>query len=395
MLQTPSIDFLRLAGDPRFQNSEGTVKFIRTVDCLFDLLNSRNPHGKGYKKPLRLVDKAQWFATVKTSIEYLYNLKDHEGLPLMYHRRNTFIKGLILGAKSVKELAVSLLTRQISPFSYVLTYKFSQDHLELLFSCIRSSCGFNDNPDVPQFKATLRKILLRTSIKGNKYGNCSNLESGCNEPLFELKWKKSPLVTEEQNQAIEEDIPLRQFCQVIEQESSMTYYKENILAYIGGFVVRRILKSLTCKVCAEALLEKGNKNIYYLSLINIKNNGELIVPSKDVMKIVKKCESFFNAYVTGGIGMISSAKNIKDILGNKIRRELFSMGIFEHLLDHEFENCYITEDLHSTRLTKQIIDYFLKIRFYRYGQSYSSEKLKIKKHGLRQQSKKMLLFQGL
>ena len=148
-------------------------------------------------------------------------------------------------------------------------------------------------------------------------------------------------------------------------------------------------------MCAEALLEKGNNKIYYLNLINVKNNSDLIVPSSDVVKTVKTCESFFNAYVTGGTGLISPARNLKQILANKIRRELFSLSIFNHLLDHDFQNCDMTEDLHSTKLTKQIIDNFLKIRFYRYGQHYTSENLKQKKHGLRQQANKMILFQGL
>ncbi|KAL5236881.1 hypothetical protein ACI65C_004291 [Semiaphis heraclei] len=29
-----------------------TIKFIRTIDRIFDFLNTRNPYGKGYKKPL-------------------------------------------------------------------------------------------------------------------------------------------------------------------------------------------------------------------------------------------------------------------------------------------------------------------------------------------------------
>ena len=65
---------------------------------------------------------------------YLNNLKDEYGCPLISHRRNTFVKGLITAAKSIKELAMILLTRTVNPFEYVLTYKFSQDQFELLFS---------------------------------------------------------------------------------------------------------------------------------------------------------------------------------------------------------------------------------------------------------------------
>ncbi len=45
-----AIDFLNIVEkDPRFTNSEATVTFIRHVDYLFDVLNSRNPLGKGSK----------------------------------------------------------------------------------------------------------------------------------------------------------------------------------------------------------------------------------------------------------------------------------------------------------------------------------------------------------
>ena len=389
-----SIEFLRKSGDPRFQGSEGTIEFIRVVDRLFDLLNSRNPYATGYKKPLRLINKAEWFSTVEKSINYLYSLKDEFGRPLLSHRRNTFVKVLIIAAKSVKELAMLLLTRDISPFKYVLTYKFSQDHLELLFSCVRSSGGFNNNPDVRQFVAALKKILLRTSIRGNKYGNCSNLESGCNEPLFQLKWRKAPLVPQQKELVMDEDEELEKICQVAEMEYTMTAYKDNILAYIGGFIVRRILKEISCKECAEALLERQNKNVYYLSLTNIKNSGGLIMPS---VEILKKCEAFFRAYVSGCTDdlRISSVPNIKGIIENKIHRELFSESIFLSMINHDFDNCFVTEDLHSTQLTKKIVDHYLRIRFFRYGQRYSSIKLKKEKHGLRQQMNKLILFQGL
>ena len=44
-----AIDFLSIAHQPGYEDCSGTVKFIRTIDRLFDLLNSRNPFGKGFK----------------------------------------------------------------------------------------------------------------------------------------------------------------------------------------------------------------------------------------------------------------------------------------------------------------------------------------------------------
>ena len=44
-----AIEFLDVVmKNPKFQDSNGTVKFIRMIDRLFDMLNSRNPVGKGF-----------------------------------------------------------------------------------------------------------------------------------------------------------------------------------------------------------------------------------------------------------------------------------------------------------------------------------------------------------
>ena len=84
------------------------------------------------------------------------------------------------------------------PVKYILTYKMSQDHVELLFSCIRGKNGFCRNPDVRMFKSSLQRILLRNSIVGSKFSNCTDFqEEGCGS-IFSLKWskRKSPLPNE-------------------------------------------------------------------------------------------------------------------------------------------------------------------------------------------------------
>ena len=49
-----AIEFLDKSSQlPTFCDSHGTVKFIRTIDRVFDMLNSRNPIAKGFKTPLR------------------------------------------------------------------------------------------------------------------------------------------------------------------------------------------------------------------------------------------------------------------------------------------------------------------------------------------------------
>ena len=74
-----SIEFLMQSGNSDFKTAEGTIEFIRTMDKLFDLLNVRNPFGKGYKQPLRLSNRVVWEETIVASVRYLYNLKTSDG----------------------------------------------------------------------------------------------------------------------------------------------------------------------------------------------------------------------------------------------------------------------------------------------------------------------------
>ena len=56
-----AIDFMNVVEkDEKFQDSKATVTFICIVDKVFDVLNSRNPLGKGSKQPLKLVNKQPW-----------------------------------------------------------------------------------------------------------------------------------------------------------------------------------------------------------------------------------------------------------------------------------------------------------------------------------------------
>ena len=63
-----AIEFLDVSMKvPEFQDSQPTVTFTRTMDQLFDILNSRNPVAKGYKQPLRPQLKETWKKIQKTT----------------------------------------------------------------------------------------------------------------------------------------------------------------------------------------------------------------------------------------------------------------------------------------------------------------------------------------
>ena len=132
-----AIQFLKDAGVPGFDDADGTIFFLRKIDQLFDLLNSRSSFGKGFKRPLSLGWIDIWTDVIDSSCHYLEGLTAPNGIPLKHHAKKTFIKRFLLTAQSTKHLVKWLLTREFHPFKYFLTYKLSQDHVELLFRCIR------------------------------------------------------------------------------------------------------------------------------------------------------------------------------------------------------------------------------------------------------------------
>ena len=80
-------------------------------------------------------------------------LKNTSG-DLMYTTRcKTGFIGFMVAIESMKGIFAELVERKEAPMKYILTYKFSQDHLELFFGAIRSSGGFNNNPTAQQFTA--------------------------------------------------------------------------------------------------------------------------------------------------------------------------------------------------------------------------------------------------
>ena len=85
----------------------------------------------------------------------------------MNPRRKTGIG--FLPIESAKCLFADLVTN--GRLKYIVTYKFSQNHLKLYFGAVRSAGDLNNNPTCDQFVATYKRLLMRTRIKGGN-GKC-------------------------------------------------------------------------------------------------------------------------------------------------------------------------------------------------------------------------------
>ena len=75
-----------------------------------------------------------------------------------------------LAIKNFKSTFHDLIELTQAPMKYLLTYKFSQDHLDLFFCAIRAAGGYK-NPTTQQFTASCKFLLMKSSIEGGT-GNC-------------------------------------------------------------------------------------------------------------------------------------------------------------------------------------------------------------------------------
>lgn len=221
-----------------FQDCGATVKFIETIDWLFDFLNTRNPFGKGYKQPLTSQRLTYLKPLLIKKINYLYTLKAKDGRLVVDTARRTFICGFASAVKSIIEIAEHIF-REKHYYKYILTYRFSQDHIELLFAKIRSRHGHNNNPNVLQFRYAMRQILMRNSLKSTSQStNCIEIDHDPVGLIYDIVWKKKKEENVLSYIDIEPENNNDQLLTTVKKAVSknVEVLTENILYYIAGYM---------------------------------------------------------------------------------------------------------------------------------------------------------------
>ncbi|CAG9789006.1 unnamed protein product [Diatraea saccharalis] len=292
-----SIDFLRCSGNLNFADSEATVEYIRILDRIFDMFNCKQPFGKGFKSPMRLENMDVWTSIFNETREYLCKLKVN-GSPMLQHRRKIPCLGLIIDTFSFSQFALDLLQKGI--VKYFLTYKCSQDHLEMFFSCLRVAGGHNDNPSALQVKYAIRKLLFRNSVTPSVNANSFDADFQTS-PVLEFKSNKhecNSVFTTETN----EEQQIEWLLNTVNGRN-LSEYKNNILYYISGFIVKKFLEKSNCEHCNAALVSNENEvskeHSYTIDLNNYSaftmfiDRGGLKYASKFVFLIVQYTEKVF------------------------------------------------------------------------------------------------------
>ncbi|XP_049520144.1 uncharacterized protein LOC125944133 [Dermacentor silvarum] len=172
---------------------------------------------------------------------------------------------------------------------YICTYRLSQDHLEMFFSCVRHRGGWNNNPSAMQFRYAYRSLLVHADVTAVKTGNVApDLEGLMTVPHQRMQ----------RSQAEERDESSSPEASIIRAVADhdygnlsygLTNFSSEVVQYIGGFIVRAVAKRVTCPTCTDILVKDSITSV----LIFIRKNGGLIMPSALVHHVLHTAEHVF------------------------------------------------------------------------------------------------------
>lgn len=256
----------------------------------------------------------------------------------------------------MKTLYLRLVEEEKS-LEFIPMYKISQDHIELLFSAIRSHGGFNNNPSALQFKAIYKKLLTHMELRNISKGNCFPLENitllHCSSSVDHIN------LTTRGNRSQEDEIVKMtdsQFMTDCEEdfglsETLLSEPSKQVISYIAGYVVRFLLNKSNCMECQNALVtnEKGP----YHKFIILKDRGGLKYPSNDVIGICIQAETTIRKN-------ISPKKTSNFKTETETLKMFIGKNVFKSLREHIFYQPPCSN--HLIHLLRAVVEKYIDIR---------------------------------
>ena len=302
-----ALDFCRIdCKNPKFSESAATSKFLRMIDRVFDILNSRNPLARGTKAPMSSENKAEWESIFSKTLTYIMKLKTWKGQLLVTSKQKTGFIGFILAIKTFRGLYVNYVEK--GPLNHIITYKWSQDHLELFFGMLRSKLGDNNNPTCLQFQHIYRRLMVRQQVKCGKNGNCTPQDTTSLLACTTISAK--PKVMVDKSDDIDPlDLPA-QFS-FLPGAQELSDFKKGCVGYISGFVTKKCLDKVECEQCYFSLFDPEPELTPYHALTNQKRWGSLHDPSKDTLLVCELTEKTLCEFLKKSGGKPPAGKNVR------------------------------------------------------------------------------------
>lgn len=132
-------------------------------------------------------------------------------------------------------------------------------------------------------------------------------------------------------------------------------FSANVVAYVAGFVTRKVSSTLSCDTCAERLhnsIEDNDSHLHHL--INIRDFGGLIRPSDAVIRLCHATENVIRFIPTSNFVV----RNLRD----RIRQTVLNEGHLPFPDDHQSGL-----NSHAMQLAKLVIDTYCNVRMHHHA----------------------------
>jgi hypothetical protein len=266
-----------------------TGVFVEEVYQLFDSFNS-NKHAPPFKKFLRPLTSDRhhmgYWDKAGIGVSSWIFLKD--GKPA-FNKPPSSQNGWLVNIGAVRHVWRML---KEAGFKYLETRNRNQDPLENTFDVIRLQCGSNNNPTVGQFVDALKPSIINglafrdlrnTNWEDDKTELLDNLHS-----LLEGSDASLPHPSTNHGTGTDGALSIHVAEQVQQEEVLNCDMKLLSVAYVSGFIARRVLRSMNCDDCTTCLtspmLLATNAFIYFKEYKEDKQF--LTYPSKKLVETI-------------------------------------------------------------------------------------------------------------
>ena len=326
-----------------FEDTSGTCQYLRTFNVLFDRMNCKSTRGNCTKSPIncRVIEEVKVdFAKCEAYIKSLtHEDEDVTGEPstkrcrrsiqvVCGSRKRGFVGFLVNMKTFIKLYEIYIQTGYLK---YLLAYKYSQDHVELLFCTVRGSLGKNNNPTTNEFSRSMKMILIGAS-HSSRYSNCT-LQDDTSLLLLPTKLEDAVEVCRSEYDLLSEVEGQDWIDEYIVSSIQRTEYKDDCLVYIAGYIQKTLIKKEKCEDCKGKI--SNLKIVETSDLINIKNRGPLFIPSTEFVTVVRVAHSLYETRMMEP--SLYTEKNLMERLVIRLSRIFTSTkpNLFKFLNSHD------------------------------------------------------------
>lgn len=374
-----SLQQLDSDGVTGFDGSAATREFILLFDTLFDTMNTKEGHeGRNYKQPISGITKDEIFNFYAYAKQRLKQITIKELVNGNIVNRSVFQSksftpffGFYHNMISIEHLYNDCVVN--GPLEKLYTFKYSQDHLETWFGCVRRMHGCNDNPTVQQFVSSYRRLLVFNGIQCSKHSNCFN-------DTTKILTVSSRIVNNPENATrtlspIERD-DSNEPNGLLNWDNSgeaVDTYITNKWAYLASVLEIEIMKTMTrchkksCYDCTKVFHENEVMTNSFIDLIN--KTKDVPLPCKSTFDIVKTAEETLQSFQAKPVGFQDS---VFTVLANLNLNDLYELSEFD---DHE--NCNTSNPIsHKQIFVCSIIEAYLSMK-----SKYIGDRITMQKQG--------------